>query len=103
MFIEVLPKDLPRHLDALSRSGLLRPFYLAGDTGAALQLDHRLSVDLDFFSSNRLDVQIWHASEVPHVTRQQDGVGEKRGSRDDCVGDIQPIGASQGSGNSCKP
>ena len=28
MFIEVLPKDRPRHLDALSRSGLLRPFYL---------------------------------------------------------------------------
>jgi len=57
MFIEVLPKDLPRHLDALSRSGLLRPFYLAGGTGAALQLGHRLSVDLDFFSSATFDPQ----------------------------------------------
>lgn len=35
---------------ALSRTGLVDEFYLAGGTGLALQLGHRRSDDLDFFS-----------------------------------------------------
>ena len=58
MFIEVLPKGLSRHLETLSRGGMLRLFYLAGGTGAALQLGHRISVDLDFFSFNDFDPHI---------------------------------------------
>ena len=58
MFIEVLPKELPRHLETLSQGGLLQPFYLAGGTGAALQLGHRISVDLDFFSFKAFDPHI---------------------------------------------
>lgn len=50
MFVEVVPADLPRHLDTLSQAGVLRPFYLAGGTAVALQLGHRVSDDLDFFS-----------------------------------------------------
>ncbi|HVB77240.1 MAG TPA: nucleotidyl transferase AbiEii/AbiGii toxin family protein [Candidatus Nitrosotalea sp.] len=37
-------------LDRISRSPLARAFYLAGGTGLALQLGHRVSRDLDFFS-----------------------------------------------------
>lgn len=58
MFIEVLPKELPRHLETLSQGGLLQPFYLAGGTGAALQLGYRISVDLDFFSFKAFDPHI---------------------------------------------
>jgi len=35
----------------------IREFYLAGGTGLALQLGHRKSEDLDFFSSQVFDVQ----------------------------------------------
>lgn len=55
MFIEVLPENLPGHLETLSRSGILTPFYMAGGTGLALQLGHRRSVDLDFFTLNTFD------------------------------------------------
>lgn len=55
MFVNVVPADLPRHLDTLSRAGVLRPFYLAGGTATALQLGHRVSDDLDFFSAESFD------------------------------------------------
>jgi hypothetical protein len=32
-----------------------RSFYLAGGTALALQLGHRVSVDLDFFTANEFD------------------------------------------------
>lgn len=50
MFIEVLPGHVPGHLEALSQSDVLASFYMGGGTGLALQLGHRRSVDLDFFT-----------------------------------------------------
>lgn len=50
MFEKVLPKNSKEILTALSRSPFFRDAYLAGGTAAALQLGHRLSRDLDFFS-----------------------------------------------------
>ena len=48
MFEEILPKGA---LDTIpSLLPILDPFYLAGGTGLALQLGHRSSEDLDFFS-----------------------------------------------------
>lgn len=45
-------------LERLGEAGVAREFYLAGDTGLALSLHHRRSVDLDFFSqTNRLDFE----------------------------------------------
>jgi predicted nucleotidyltransferase component of viral defense system len=38
-------------LKGFSRSEIGRHFYLAGGTALALQLGHRRSVDLDFFSA----------------------------------------------------
>lgn len=39
-----------------SSSGIAAEFYLAGGTALSLQLGHRLSVDLDFFSQTQSDV-----------------------------------------------
>jgi hypothetical protein len=36
---------------------VLKNFYLAGGTGAALQLKHRVSLDLDFFTKEDIDTK----------------------------------------------
>jgi hypothetical protein len=43
-------------LAAFSKNPLAGEFYLAGGTALALQLGHRLSVDLDFFSPTQSDI-----------------------------------------------
>lgn len=43
-------------LAGFARSKLSKEFYLAGGTALALQLGHRLSVDLDFFSPTQEDI-----------------------------------------------
>jgi predicted nucleotidyltransferase component of viral defense system len=44
-------------LEILKKSGILKDFYLVGGTGAALQLKHRLSLDLDFFTKENIDTK----------------------------------------------
>jgi len=48
MFEEILPKGAIETIPSLLP--VLDPFYLAGGTGLALQIGHRSSEDLDFFS-----------------------------------------------------
>jgi len=43
-------------MNGFARNALAREFYLAGGTALALQLGHRLSVDLDFFSPTQSDI-----------------------------------------------
>ena len=43
-------------LSVFSKDALAGEFYLAGGTALALQLGHRLSVDLDFFSPTQSDI-----------------------------------------------
>lgn len=51
-----VPPVLRSLLTQLASLSVTKDFYLAGGTGLALQLRHRRSVDLDFFSrTNRLD------------------------------------------------
>lgn len=50
MFENTLEKGTKDILAALGNAGLLKDAYLAGGTGASLQLGHRVSVDLDFFT-----------------------------------------------------
>jgi hypothetical protein len=50
LFWETISPDMRSILSAFSRSEIGAKFYLAGGTALALQLGHRLSVDLDFFS-----------------------------------------------------
>jgi hypothetical protein len=47
---EILPDSAEEVLSGLSTISLLSTFYLAGGTGLALNLGHRLSHDFDFFS-----------------------------------------------------
>ena len=51
MFAEALSQPTKSNLALLKESGLISPFYLAGGSATALYLGHRLSFDLDFFSS----------------------------------------------------
>lgn len=57
MLQEIIPSRTKNSLETLVRAGLLGGFYLAGGTGLALQLKHRLSLDLDFFTGKDIDVK----------------------------------------------
>ncbi|MBI3442149.1 MAG: nucleotidyl transferase AbiEii/AbiGii toxin family protein [Candidatus Sungbacteria bacterium] len=50
MFIKTVPDALARNLESLGKEKAVEQFYLAGGTALALQLGHRLSYDLDFFT-----------------------------------------------------
>lgn len=50
MFTNAVSTDTLRGLKKLGQSGVLGEAYLAGGTALALQLGHRLSLDLDFFT-----------------------------------------------------
>jgi predicted nucleotidyltransferase component of viral defense system len=53
VFINALPDTVQRLLTELGQERSLEAFYLAGGTAVALRLGHRISVDLDFFTSRR--------------------------------------------------
>lgn len=55
MFTKALFGDTKTILAVLGKSNLLKDAYLAGGTAAALHLGHRLSFDLDFFSSKKFN------------------------------------------------
>lgn len=50
MFTNAISADTLRGLKLLGQSGILRSAYLVGGTALALQLGHRLSLDMDFFT-----------------------------------------------------
>lgn len=50
MFVNTLPADARQILSQLGQEPLLKSFYLAGGSAAALHLGHRVSIDLDFFT-----------------------------------------------------
>lgn len=52
---EVLPETERQALAALAPSASRAGFYLAGGTAVAIHLGHRQSVDLDFFTTSRID------------------------------------------------
>ncbi|GAH93373.1 unnamed protein product [marine sediment metagenome] len=54
---EIISKKTKANLEILTREGMLKTFYLAGGTGAALQLRHRVSLDLDFFTEKDIDAK----------------------------------------------
>jgi hypothetical protein len=55
---EILPPASDEVLGDLNRTLPLSPFYLAGGTGLALILGHRLSRDFDFFSPDLFDEEV---------------------------------------------
>jgi hypothetical protein len=56
MIHSVLGADAKKVLKVLSRQDFLRSFYLAGGTGCALHIGHRLSQDFDFFSQDEFEI-----------------------------------------------
>lgn len=56
MIHTVLGADAEKALQVLSRQDFLGSFYLAGGTGCALHIGHRLSHDFDFFSPNEFEI-----------------------------------------------
>lgn len=56
MFEQTLSTDTKSNLAAIGQTPLGRQFYLAGGTAIALNLGHRFSFDLDFFSELHFDI-----------------------------------------------
>lgn len=54
---EIISKKTKANLETLTKEAVLKNFYLAGGTGAALQLKHRLSLDLVFFTNKDIDTK----------------------------------------------
>ena len=52
----VLSENTGRDLEILNNSNILNDFYLAGGTGCAMQMGHRISYDLDFFCNEEIDM-----------------------------------------------
>lgn len=57
MFIQAILPDAVRGIQLVSRVPLIQNSYLAGGTALALQLGHRVSEDLDFFTTQEFDEQ----------------------------------------------
>ncbi|MEW6007214.1 MAG: nucleotidyl transferase AbiEii/AbiGii toxin family protein [bacterium] len=51
MFKDVFPEEQSQNLEILVKKRVISGFYLAGGTGASLQLGHRISFDLDLFTN----------------------------------------------------
>lgn len=51
MFLKTIPKNLKSNLELLGNNPIFKQFYLAGGTALSLQLGHRISEDLDFFTN----------------------------------------------------
>lgn len=58
MFTNTLSKNAAGTLALLGKSGILKSAYLAGGTACALQIGHRLSLDLDFFTEKEFNTEI---------------------------------------------
>ena len=80
-----MPKPRPvsvKSLDFLERlARLLRrnEFVLAGDTGLAMQLNHRLSLDFDFFTSRRFNPGLL-LSELKRLSKTLELLPESQGT-----------------------
>ncbi|MBI2017957.1 nucleotidyl transferase AbiEii/AbiGii toxin family protein [Candidatus Daviesbacteria bacterium] len=58
MFTNTLSKNAAGVLAILGKSKILKNAYLAGGTACALQLGHRVSLDLDFFTEKEFSTEI---------------------------------------------
>lgn len=52
MYANILPENTQEILDRLKKTDYISGFYLTGGTGLAMQIGHRQSDDLDFFTEN---------------------------------------------------
>lgn len=73
MFEQVLPGNTKTILALLEKSEIMQKAYLAGGTALALQLGHRISYDLDFFTQEEFDEQML----LPEIRKVSDFQLEK--------------------------
>jgi predicted nucleotidyltransferase component of viral defense system len=60
MFLNSVDQQLLLLIDSLSkRSDIVKHFYLAGGTGLALHLGHRTSVDIDLFTPDQFNSELY--------------------------------------------
>ncbi len=85
MFTETLSTNTKTALGLLGQSHLLDFAYLAGGTACALQLGHRVSIDLDFFTNQEFDAKkiIQALQKIGHFKLQQEEWGTILGSFED--------------------
>ncbi len=57
LFYKTINQETLALLGSLDQKGLLKQFYLAGGTALSLQIGHRKSIDLDFFSNKKFDTE----------------------------------------------
>lgn len=58
MFIDTLPENTARVLNKFKKTSFIKNFYLSGGTALALQIGHRESEDLDFFSKKDFNLAL---------------------------------------------
>jgi hypothetical protein len=86
MFLDTLPVNARQLLIQLGQQPLVRPFYLAGGSAAALHLGHRISVDLDFFTQQdqyETEPLIQCLQSIAHLDVQQQSRGTLTGRLSD--------------------
>lgn len=59
MFTETISKQTAKNLALLGKSKILGNAYLGGGTALALQIGHRVSYDLDFFTEKKFKAQVF--------------------------------------------
>ncbi len=62
MFTKAILPDTFRAIQLVSKIPIVQNSYLAGGTALALQLGHRISIDLDFFTLEEFDANILSSS-----------------------------------------
>jgi len=68
MFTKTLLPDTFRAIQLVSSIPTIQRAYLAGGTALALQIGHRMSVDLDFFTQEQFDENLV-ATELSHLSQ----------------------------------
>ena len=79
---QAITPSAQKALQILQRQSFIQDFYLAGGTALALQIGHRLSTDLDWFSTNRkllmpereMIRQVLQTSGELEIVSEQDGM-----------------------------
>ncbi len=73
LFTETLPHNTKKLLETFqdSKPGFLQKFYLSGGTALSLQLGHRESEDLDFFTQDNFRPEALQEALVKYGTLQQ--------------------------------
>jgi predicted nucleotidyltransferase component of viral defense system len=66
LYKQILPKGLWPILQTIQSQSEFSNFYLAGGTALALQIGHRVSIDLDFFTPKQFDTSLISAIQYKH-------------------------------------